>query len=304
MAEKVNTVLEFGRELVNARNYKGLTLEQISEITKIAARYLQAMEEGEWDLLPRPYMEAFLKSYAETVGMNVPKVIKKYREMVLTELVALGEAEPTEQVDEKTSVQEAPLLYKSIFNSKFKIYGLISGLVIVLLIVFIVKSCGDGKEVGERENQADLESGATQTLAETVRDQEARLPEVQDTTQVNQERREDTPPSPRRVTTEIDLQAKASARCWLKATIDQGQVRDVLLVPGDTITLQAADEIHIVVGNAGGLELILGGESLGSLGPPEKPVTLVIGHDGIKSQRLGAWQPDYESEISPEDLEN
>jgi hypothetical protein len=68
--------------------------------------------------------------------------------------------------------------------------------------------------------------------------------------------------------------------------------------------LQATREIHIVVGNAGGLELTLGGQPLGSLGPQEKPVTLVIGAEGIKSQRLGAWQTDYESEIEPGDMVN
>jgi hypothetical protein len=43
------------------------------------------------------------------------------------------------------------------------------------------------------------------------------------------------------------------------------------------------------------------GEMLDTLGPPDQPVTVVVGPDGIISQKLGAWQLNYENEIETPD---
>jgi hypothetical protein len=69
--------------------------------------------------------------------------------------------------------------------------------------------------------------------------------------------------------------------------MDKKKIQDVLLAVGDTIAWRAATEIELVVGNAGGLELEMDGQSLGLLGPEGKAVTVLITPEGIKSQRMG-----------------
>ncbi|WP_353947734.1 helix-turn-helix domain-containing protein [Sporolactobacillus sp. Y61] len=70
---------ELGQALKDARENKGLTLDALQEQTKIQKRYLQAIEEGHFERLPGAfYTRAFIKSYAETVGLDFAELTEKY----------------------------------------------------------------------------------------------------------------------------------------------------------------------------------------------------------------------------------
>lgn len=62
---------ELGQALKDAREAKGMSLDDLQEETKIQKRYLRAIEEGNFDQLPGDfYTRAFIKSYAEAVDLN------------------------------------------------------------------------------------------------------------------------------------------------------------------------------------------------------------------------------------------
>lgn len=66
---------ELGEMLKQARLKKDYTLEDIQQMTKIQKRYLEAIEQGNLDALPGHfYARAFVKSYAEAVGLD-PEVV-------------------------------------------------------------------------------------------------------------------------------------------------------------------------------------------------------------------------------------
>ncbi len=68
---EVLVVTELGQKLKEAREAKGMTLNQLQEITKIQKRYLAAIEEGKYNVLPGEfYVKAFIKQYAEAVGIS------------------------------------------------------------------------------------------------------------------------------------------------------------------------------------------------------------------------------------------
>lgn len=70
---------ELGLRLKSTREEKKLTLEELQEITKIQKRYLQSIEEGKLDTLPGPfYARAFVKSYAEAVGIDPDELFDEY----------------------------------------------------------------------------------------------------------------------------------------------------------------------------------------------------------------------------------
>ncbi|MDU5142062.1 MAG: helix-turn-helix domain-containing protein [Paenibacillus dendritiformis] len=71
---------ELGQLLKKARLEKGLTLDDVQEATKIRKRYLEAIEEGDYKVLPGSfYVRAFIKTYAETVGLNPDELLQFYR---------------------------------------------------------------------------------------------------------------------------------------------------------------------------------------------------------------------------------
>lgn len=74
---------ELGLALKEARETMDLSLDDLQEKTKIQKRYLLAIEEGEFDRLPGHfYTRAFIKSYAETVGLDPNEIFETYRSEV------------------------------------------------------------------------------------------------------------------------------------------------------------------------------------------------------------------------------
>ncbi|MBI3089505.1 MAG: helix-turn-helix domain-containing protein [Candidatus Tectomicrobia bacterium] len=68
-----------GRTLRQAREEKGLTLENVAEKTNINRRYLEALESGRFDLLPGgPFIRGFLRAYVQLVHLNYDEVISLY----------------------------------------------------------------------------------------------------------------------------------------------------------------------------------------------------------------------------------
>lgn len=62
---------ELGRHLKEARLQKGMSLDDVQEVTKIRKKYLEAIEAGDYKVLPGSfYVRAFIKTYAEAVGVN------------------------------------------------------------------------------------------------------------------------------------------------------------------------------------------------------------------------------------------
>jgi cytoskeleton protein RodZ len=69
-----------GERLRDARRDLGLDLDEITERTKIRARYLIAMEEERWDALPgAAYVRSFLHTYAEELGLDADGLVDEYR---------------------------------------------------------------------------------------------------------------------------------------------------------------------------------------------------------------------------------
>lgn len=74
---------DLGKMLQQARLEKGITLDELQDSTKIRKRYLQAIENEEFSVLPGNfYVRAFIKSYAEAVGLDPDEVLKLYGNVI------------------------------------------------------------------------------------------------------------------------------------------------------------------------------------------------------------------------------
>lgn len=66
--------------LKKTRKKENLSLEELSQRTKIREKYLLALEKGEWQKLPGlAYIKGFLKSYAEAVNLDPEQVLALFR---------------------------------------------------------------------------------------------------------------------------------------------------------------------------------------------------------------------------------
>ncbi|THE09091.1 helix-turn-helix domain-containing protein [Bacillus timonensis] len=71
---------ELGTRLKEAREQKDLSLDDLQQITKIQKRYLVGIEEGNYSVMPgKFYVRAFIKQYAEAVGLNPEELFEEFK---------------------------------------------------------------------------------------------------------------------------------------------------------------------------------------------------------------------------------
>jgi len=124
---------ELGSRLKEARLSKGYSLDDLQEITKIQKRYLQAIEEGNHSIMPGAfYVRAFIKQYAEAVGLDGEQLLTNYQSEI-----------PGAQVEQVTqSMSQSPSRRKSSKGPSNKLLEAmpkyIVALFIVVILVFVV----------------------------------------------------------------------------------------------------------------------------------------------------------------------
>ncbi len=70
---------EIGAKYRQAREEKNITIESVSEQTKIQKRFLRAIEEGFWDIIPgEVYLRGFLRTYADFLDLDAREILSIY----------------------------------------------------------------------------------------------------------------------------------------------------------------------------------------------------------------------------------
>jgi cytoskeleton protein RodZ len=71
---------EIGQSLREARMRAHIDVSEIEAKTKIRAKYLRALENEEWGLLPGPtFVKSFLRTYAQALGLDGKALVEEYR---------------------------------------------------------------------------------------------------------------------------------------------------------------------------------------------------------------------------------
>lgn len=75
-----------GKKLSDARNSRGLTIEQVSRETNISTRYIESLETENFTVFPgEPYLLGFLRNYSEYLGLNSAEFITAYKNIKIQE---------------------------------------------------------------------------------------------------------------------------------------------------------------------------------------------------------------------------
>ena len=83
-------MFDIGSSLRDARERQGLDFPELEERTKIRPKYLRALEDERFDILPAPtYVKGFLRSYAEALGLDGQPFVDEYNSRF-----TIGEDEP------------------------------------------------------------------------------------------------------------------------------------------------------------------------------------------------------------------
>lgn len=127
-----------GESLRGARLRRGIDLAEVERVLKIRVKYLRALEEDAWELLPAPaYARGFLRTYADFLGLDGDALVVEYaRRQRPEEPPAQAEA-PVPQTSRATRrrVGSTPAVLGGIA---------VAGLLAVLLVLGLTNGSGGG----------------------------------------------------------------------------------------------------------------------------------------------------------------
>lgn len=125
--------MKIGKKLQKARQAKGYTLDDLQQITKIQKRYLIAIEDEKFDELPGDfYVRAFIKQYADTVGLDGGELLREYDD-------DLPEAKTAEYSDHiSQAVETRASQRKTVSNSVSKARQYLPTIIIACVIVVVL----------------------------------------------------------------------------------------------------------------------------------------------------------------------
>jgi cytoskeletal protein RodZ len=246
--------MEIGDILKQTREAKGYSLADAEEATKIRARYLEALENEQFELLPgQVYVIAFLRNYARFLGLDDNQLVQQYK--------GLGKPAdvPVDEPEVKTSTAtEKPAPARRTRRPKRKVayFPFVAVAAVILAVV-----------LGISWAYKSLPSNDKAKPPQVVEEQNKKPPSV---TTPNDKK--ETPKVPG--TTKPDQQATAvelvlnvtEANCWMKVDVDGQTAFEGTASPGDVKEFSGQEKINVVLGNAGAVEVKYNGEDIGKLG--------------------------------------
>lgn len=133
MSENEQKKLEIGKVLRQAREKKGYTLDDLQQLTKIQKRYLIAIEDEKFDELPGDfYVRAFIKQYANTVGLDGNDLLKEYDDKLPQTKTAEYSDHLAQAVETRTSQR------KTVSGSVDKARSYMPTIIIACVIVLVL----------------------------------------------------------------------------------------------------------------------------------------------------------------------
>ena len=252
---------KFLQELKEARLNKKISLQDISGATRINIRFLEAIEQGDFDILPKPYVKSFIKQYAKYIEFDENKIIAQFEEYKDSKS---GQQEYKESRPEKNYIPKPETIPLPKLKSMFLSLAVVGG--IALIVYILISMFGTNEEqVAERpflDVVREIEEQAEPAVFESIDRPAFTGIESRD--------------SLRLVVTALDT-------VWLTITVDNIAQEEYIFPPGRVSTWKAADEFLLTVGNAGGVSIKLNSDSIGVLGSPGQVLrNLHITRDGIQ----------------------
>ena len=105
---------QFYKELKELRISKEISLEDLQSKTKINIKYLEAIESGNLEVLPTPYLRLFIRAYALEIGGDANRALEQLDSFIgISNNSIKSPIKPTEKEDNK-------------FNDEFKFFSLLA----------------------------------------------------------------------------------------------------------------------------------------------------------------------------------
>jgi cytoskeletal protein RodZ len=268
---------ELGTILRETREARGLDLEQVSKITRIRPRFLEALEEERYDVLPTPvHVRGFLRNYALFLNLDPEPLINRYKasrrmvkdiplqKQVRPELEKAPSL-PPETLDDE--FEDNPVFYRPLGNKlqtpAWFSSEILIGIVLIIGLLALIGWAGSryiipmvsGTEETETPVAEITPSQPIPTAIQTAMSTSTPAP-----TQPTEEAT--VPP----IVSSIILDITAIESNWLYIEVDGEVVQEGMVEANDLFSWEGVEMVKLRTGNAAGLDVTLNGQNLGQLG--------------------------------------
>lgn len=218
---------KIGKLLKEKRELQGLTLVDVSNSLCIRKSLINAIESGSWKLLPHEvYVRGYLKEYAHL--LNIYDEITDA--FVYKEEIKVPIEIPIQQNIESKRKQ----IPKRVF---------VYPLVFVLVIGFFIVS-----QINKEQKAITQIQYAERTSKNIIENTGSN---TQNATEISDIKK---------------LMITCQERTWVSVVIDDTEKKEFMLNPQDIVILNAKETYDLLIGNAGGVKLILDGKDVQLIG--------------------------------------
>ncbi|MBD3413886.1 MAG: DUF4115 domain-containing protein [Candidatus Aminicenantes bacterium] len=223
-----------GQELKKERELRGISLKEIADNTKVSIRYLRALEEDKFDILPgKFFIKSIIKTYSDYIGLDQEAILDQFHHTI--QMIKQESSEPEVKEEDEVTPTEIPRRFKILLRIAGYLIIAILSVVIVLLLI---------------------RSHRSATVDESTISSELPLSKKQLSPELNAL-------IPYR---KMRLKITFRQETWIEIFCDQELHFSGLKQPGESLSATAENEFLIHVGNAGGLSFSINGREGKSLG--------------------------------------
>jgi cytoskeleton protein RodZ len=262
----------FGERLKRERELREVSQEELTKGTRISARYLEALENEEWDKLPGgAFSRGFVRSIAKYLGLNEENFLAEYD-------LARGEQSMPVPHPYENKIPRPPIWLPVAF-----VLGAL------LILSALVAGGVYGWRIYAAHRAAKRSSSATSVGAPVPQGESASRadgttePVSTGDTQNTSEGSEANVP--------LDLAVSTSAAARVRILGDGAVLLDAQLPAGETRHFSAGEKFEVTADDSSAVLLELNGRAMPPIAAPGASGTIVLSHKDLRQAPSGTSQP-------------
>ncbi len=264
-----NDILKkFASELKAQRESKGLSIDELHARTRIDKKFLEAIETGNFSIMPEVYVRAFIREYAAEIGLNPEEILHKFD--LAKEGSDFNEDESAEKIEDKPANEEVESDKSFVDSSVVKprdretpekkknaIYFYVIGGILLLVILYFVFVPGGKEEivVERKYSPAKVEKPKAEVEPQSAAKIKEKKP--------------------------FKVELSGSDTVWIRARIDNAKTEEFTLVPEVSRIISVKDTLRLVIGNAAGVKVNVNDKPVNFTGKKGQVKNLILTRNGL-----------------------
>jgi len=261
----------FGQRLKRERELRGVSRDEICSATRIGTRYLEALENEQWEILPGGiFNRGFVRAVARFLGLDEDDLVADYD-------LAINEQSPP--IEPRLS---PPVLREPPRTRVVRLSLLLGALCVTVLL-------GTGWLDRRQHYETPRPATNVPSAITSAGKAEGTSPSSdENASRVSSPALASADGSSRTGNQVLQLKIEAGKETSVSVSADGSRVFEGSMIAGQSRTFTAQDAIDISAKDAGALLLELNGQTLAPLGPPGQPGNVTLTRSDLKATGGGA----------------